>query len=206
MNYYSQIGQDQYFIEKISHGKRGGRFLDVGAHDGIATSNTYALESQLDWTGICIEANPALADKCSMNRPGSTVINAAVWGEEKEVVFELPHSGNDFLSRIGGIACNANYFAEDFRKVDTLTMTARPLRQLLGPEKQYFDYFSLDVEGAELEALKGIDWQRTSFGYIAVEFGYRDQFLRDIINYLADQKYMVHRINQFDVDFIPLLP
>lgn len=206
MNYYSQIGQDQYFIEKIINGRRGGRFLDVGAHDGIATSNTYTLESELDWTGICIEANPTLAEKCSVNRPGSIVINAAVWSEEKEVAFELPHSGNDFLSRIGGIACNANYFAEDFRKVESLIMTALPLRQLLKQGKQHFDYFSLDVEGAELEALKGIDWQCMSFGYIAVEFGYRDQFLKEIIDYLASKRYTVHRINQFDVDFIPLLP
>lgn len=206
MNYYSQIGQDQYFIEKIINGKRGGRFLDVGAHDGIATSNTYALESQLDWTGICIEANPALAEKCSMNRPGSAVINAAVWSEEKEVAFELPHSGNDFLSRIGGIPCNTNYFAEDFKKVDTLALTAQPLRKLLGDGPHYFDYFSLDVEGAELEALKGIDWECTKFDYIAVEFGYRDQFLRELIDYLAAKRYAVHRINQFDVDFISLLP
>jgi FkbM family methyltransferase len=203
MNYYSQIGQDQYFIEKIINGKKGGRFLDVGAHDGIATSNTYALESQLDWTGICIEANPALAEQCAMNRLGSMVIQAAVWSEEKKVEFELPHSGNDFLSRIGGIACNANYFAEDFCEVEVLKMTARTIKTLLGDGHHSFDYFSLDVEGAELEALKGIDWERTKFNYIALEYGYREQFLKDIIEYLASKNYAVHRINQFDADFIP---
>lgn len=206
MNYYSQIGQDQFFIENIAKGKRGGTFLDVGAHDGIATSNTYALETHFDWTGICIEANPRLADACKKNRPKSTVMQAAVWSEQKEITFELPSSGNDFLSRIGGISHNENYFAADFAQEETIAMTAMPLRDLLPPGKQHFDYFSLDVEGAELEALKGIDWSTTSFGYIALEFGYRNDFLNEIIGFLKSKNYEIFRINNFDADFFPLKP
>lgn len=204
MNYYSQIGQDRFFIENIIKGAKGGQFLDVGAHDGIATSNTYALESQLDWGGVCIEANPALAKECEKNRPKSCVIQAAVWSEEKEIEFELPHSGNDFLSRIGGISHNENYFASDFSKVEKLTMIAQPLSKLLGDGNLHFHYFSLDVEGAELEALKGIAWERTSFDYIALEFGHRNDFLKEIVDYLEKQNYKLSRINDFDADFIPM--
>jgi FkbM family methyltransferase len=204
MTYYSQIGQDCYFIEQIAKGKRGGRFLDVGAHDGIATSNTYALETQFGWTGICIEANPVLAQKCKANRLASTTIQAAVWSEEREVAFELPHSGNDFLSRIGGISHNQGYFANDFAQVETIAMLAKPLSILLGEGHHYFDYFSLDVEGAELEALRGIDWQTTKFGYIALEFGHRSDFLQEISDYLASKQYKLYRINDFDADFIPI--
>jgi FkbM family methyltransferase len=203
MKYYSQIGQDCFFIENIIKEARGGQFLDVGAHDGIATSNTYALEDQLDWRGVCIEANPSLAKQCAINRPMSCVIQAAVWSEEKQVEFELPHSGNDFLSRIGGISHNENYFAADFRKVETISMTAQPLSKLLGADKLHFNYFSLDVEGAELEALKGIAWERTSFDYIALEFGHRNDFLKEIAEYLASKGYRLSRINDFDADFIP---
>lgn len=202
MNYYSQIGQDRFFIENVIKGAKGGQFLDVGAHDGIATSNTYALESQLDWGGVCIEANPALAKQCEINRPKSCVIQAAVWSEEKLVEFELPHSGNDFLSRIGGIPHNENYFASDFREVKTISITAQPLSKLLGVGILHFNYFSLDVEGAELEALKGIAWERTSFDYIALEFGHRNDFLKDIIHYLEPKGYKLARINDFDADFI----
>lgn len=202
MNYYSQIGQDRFFIENIICKAKGGRFLDVGAHDGIKTSNTYALESQLGWTGICIEANPQLAEQCKNNRPGSITMQAAVWSEEKEIVFELPCSGNDFLSRIGGISHNANYFAADFQQTETLSMVAQPLSKLLGPGTHHFNYFSLDVEGAELEALKGIDWENTSFDYIALEFGHRNDFLKEIIDYLATKNYPLYRINDFDADFV----
>lgn len=203
MNYYSQIGQDAYYIEKIINGKRGGTFLDVGAHDGIQTSNTYALETQLDWTGICIEANPRLAQACMQNRHNSTVIQAAVWSDRRKVNFELPYSGNDFLSRIGGIACNENYFASDFQQVEVIEMTTYPLSELLGDNELFFDYFSLDIEGAEIEALKGINWSKTKFGFIAIEFGHRQSFLTEIINFMKTKGYSLHRINDFDADFVP---
>jgi hypothetical protein len=204
MEFFSQIGQDEYYIEKIIHRRKGGTFLDVGAHDGIRTSNTYALEKYLGWTGVCIEANQELAEQCKVNRPGSHTIHAAVWGEEKEVVFQLPVSGNDFLSRIGGISFNENYFPQDFVQTIDTKMTARPLRDLLGPGRHHFNYFSLDIEGAELEALRGIDWDNTSFDYIAIEFGHREEFRRAIELFMAAHDYVVNRINDFDVDFIPL--
>jgi FkbM family methyltransferase len=205
MNYYSQIGQDQYYIEQVIHGQTSGRFLDIGAHDGISTSNTYALETQLSWTGICVEANPILADKCKINRPNSEVIQAAIWSEKVEINFELPHSGNDFLSRIGGIACNKNYFEQDFRQVQVLPMTACTVMDVIKNET-YFDYFTLDIEGAELEALKAVNWEQVTFGYIALEFGYRNDFLKEIVEYLQLQNYCLHRINQFDADFVPAKP
>ena len=203
MKYYSQIDQDRYYIEDVIKGRKGGRFLDVGAHDGIQTSNTYALETYLDWTGVCIEANPDLAKSCRQNRPNSQTVQAAVWSDEREVNFALPHSGNNFLSRIDGISHNQDYFPADFRESTMLTMQTKTLSDILGSEPQYFDYFSLDVEGAELEALKGVDWQTTKFGFIALEFGYRNEFLSEIVEYLLTQNYVIHRINQFDADFIP---
>lgn len=205
MNYYSQIGQDCYYIEQVIHGQVNGRFLDIGAHDGISTSNTYTLESELNWTGICVEANPALADKCKINRPNSEVMQAAVWSKKTKINFELPHSGNDFLSRIGGISYNNNYFEQDFKQVEVLPMTTCTMMDVIKNET-YFDYFTLDVEGAELEALKGIDWGRVEFGYIALEFGYRNDFLNEIIQFLKLQNYLLHRINQFDADFVPAAP
>jgi FkbM family methyltransferase len=201
MEFFSQIGQDEYFIRHICKEQRQGKFLDVGAHDGVQTSNTYALERYLGWTGICIEANPVLAKECKQNRPNSRVVQAAVWSEEKEIHFELPGSGNDFLSRIGGLSLNANYFAQDFQKTNDIVMTAQTIESILGDGDHHFDYFSLDVEGAELEALKGINWNTTFFDYIAIEHGYRHEFMMEIIAFMESKKYKVHRINQFDVDF-----
>jgi len=53
---YSQLNQDLWVLDTLKH-KRNGIFVDVGAFDGINLSNTYLLEKEHGWNGICIEAN-----------------------------------------------------------------------------------------------------------------------------------------------------
>lgn len=43
--------------------KQNGIFVDVGAHDGIAWSNSLILEKEFGWTGLCIEGNFDLYEK-----------------------------------------------------------------------------------------------------------------------------------------------
>lgn len=202
--YQSQIGQDRHYIEQVIRGRRNGRFLDVGAHDGKTTSNTYVLEKELGWTGVCVESNPELIPALTENRPKSQVVEATVWNIRTKVKFETPASGDTLLSRVKGQPVNADYFREEFEAgtSDRVVRTKR-IRDILGPGFHRFDYFSLDVEGAELKALKGIDWSRTRFGYIALEHGNREGYLNEIIAYLASVRYRVTRINAFDVDFRP---
>lgn len=52
--FYSQAGQDVWVLQQIPKGF----FVDVGAHDGVESSNTYALEL-CGWKGLCIEPSEA---------------------------------------------------------------------------------------------------------------------------------------------------
>lgn len=52
----SEAGQDQA-IASIFRNKRGGYFVDLGAGHAVEGSNTLSLERDLNWTGLCIEAN-----------------------------------------------------------------------------------------------------------------------------------------------------
>ena len=42
--------------------------LEAGATDGITLSNTYLLETEYGWSGICCEPNPRFFDKLKGNR------------------------------------------------------------------------------------------------------------------------------------------
>ena len=54
-----------YFDNKID-----GYFVEVGANDPTAAnSQSWHLESQLNWTGILVEPNPELAERCRKLRP-----------------------------------------------------------------------------------------------------------------------------------------
>ena len=54
--YRSHQGQDQWVIERVLPGKRGGWFIDSGAGpDGIRGSNSYVLETEFGWRGLLVE-------------------------------------------------------------------------------------------------------------------------------------------------------
>ncbi len=52
---YSQNDEERVILELVGDGK--GRFLDIGAFDGVMFSNTRALVER-GWCGICVEPNP----------------------------------------------------------------------------------------------------------------------------------------------------
>jgi len=54
---YSQLGQDLEVL-KFYNNKENGFFIEIGASDGLNLSNTYLLETQYKWKGICCEPIP----------------------------------------------------------------------------------------------------------------------------------------------------
>lgn len=80
---------------------------------------------------------------------------------------------------------------------------ARPLNEVLieAEAPALIDFLSLDVEGAELEVLKGIDHQVFRFKYILVEC----RKLPELQAYLAPQQYRyVGNLTQHDFLFTSL--
>lgn len=65
--FYSQSEQDKWVCEFFNY-KKNGYFVEVGAYDGIQTSNTYFLEKELAWTGVCIEADTTIFQELSKHR------------------------------------------------------------------------------------------------------------------------------------------
>jgi FkbM family methyltransferase len=209
--YYSQIGQDQYYIENISKKKQGGIFLDIGANDGIFESNTAALEFDYNWTGICVEANPSLIENLKKIRPNSKIVNCAVWDSPGEIELEISNSNHkgirgDLLSRISNLDRNQDYFKKHFSenrniiKVKTRTITDIIMEYFSNPVT--IDYMSLDVEGAEMEALRGIDFSLIDIKFMTVEHGNREGYINLFYNHLKNFGYKIHRLNKWDVEFI----
>lgn len=62
-NSYAQASQD-FFAEAVLGGKRGGVFVDVGCSHPVHLSNTFALETELGWTGVLIDSDRAMTDLC----------------------------------------------------------------------------------------------------------------------------------------------
>lgn len=172
--YYSQLGQDK-FIDNFFKKKENGVFIDVGANDGVKLSNTYFLEKERNWTGICIEPLPVEFKELQSNRK-SINLNVAVSDFNGETDFTYIEGYANMLS---GIPNNyheqyQNYISESVKthgdKVHNIKVQVRTLQNILDEYNVLdIDFCSIDTEGSEYNILKSIDFIRTRIKIIIVE-------------------------------------
>lgn len=197
MNYKSQIGQDKYVLNNIFSNKKNGYFIELGAADGISHSNTYYMEKELDWEGICIEANPKYQEDLKKNRNCHKEFCPIYSVSDKIVEFSIVDCG-EFSGISNHMGVIGNFKVENKLELKTKTLT-EILDKYNAPK--YIDYLSLDVEGSELEVLKGIDFNKYIIGYICVEHNYAPLRM-DISKFLQNSHYLYSRWNKFDDEYI----
>lgn len=172
----SQDFEDECMLS-LFDGMCGGRYMEMGALDGVKFSNTYAFyKSALNWRGVMVELIPDNYEKLIQNRPDEFAnIHGAVCSEPTTLHY---YPGNN--NAVGGILefaseSHKHRWFDDIDIEDTTPISCTPLQNILDVvydiqnDKIYFDFFSLDIEGAEMSALNGIDWERTGFGILIVE-------------------------------------
>jgi FkbM family methyltransferase len=155
----SQIGQDKWVSETVFPDVSNGFFLDVGSGDGTAGSNTKALERK-GWTGICVDPFPK-----NMQDRTCQMLEEVVFNESgRKLSF---HASGD----IGGIADTLGVWKDMAKTAPTVEFTTTTLGDILQRTNapRFIHFMSLDIEGAELEALKGFPFDKYKIGALAVE-------------------------------------
>ena len=158
----SQIGQDFWVFGEVFDGRRGGFFLDVGAADGIALSNTFLLEKRYGWRGICIEPDPQAFARLRRVR-SAVCLNVCVDAERGTIEFVE----RDQLSGI--VAADTDNSAAAAEK--SVRLDAMPLATILRAQgaPHTIDYLSIDVEGAEDRVLRDFPFDEYRFSCMTVE-------------------------------------
>lgn len=185
----SEIGQDKWVLVKMFPSVTDGFFLDVGSGHGTIGSNTKALEER-GWSGICVDPFPTHMDgrTCVMEK-------VVVSHSAGQVVKFHTHSG------LGGIADTLGKWKEEAQKSPAVELTTTTLADVLARHKapSFIHFLSIDIEGAELDALKGIPFDQYRFGSMAIEHNEEEPKRTDIINYLRQHGYeRVHTYRQDD--------
>jgi len=208
MKYYSQIQQDKYFIENFMEKSDSNYFVDVGCHDGVTMSNTLTLEN-LGWNGLLIEVEDELFEKAKKQRKNKVVNECVFSVNDLEKTIEIPlneeiQEGNSLLIRIKDINSCQSSFQNQFKNTKEFTKKTKTLTKIFEENNvpSIIGYMSIDIEGSDYDALLGLDFNKYIINFLTIEWGNDKSYFERIKEFLESKKYKLHRINNWDAEFI----
>tara|TARA_R110000868_G_scaffold120055_1_gene318795 strand:+ start:20 stop:637 length:618 start_codon:yes stop_codon:yes gene_type:complete len=197
----SQIGQDTAVLAFYKQ-KRNGYFVEIGAYDGVALSNTLVLEKEYGWTGILSEVVPVRFKDLLNNRPNCHNDNNAVYSKSNlNLVFDVANNSNMLSGISKHIDAHKNTVNANKTQIKVNTISLTDLLDKYNAPS-FIDYISLDTEGSELEILMGLDYARYTVGYFDIEHNHVEPRRSHIKSLLKSHGYIYLRENKFDDIYI----
>ena len=204
----SQLYQD-VFASFVIGDKFDKTFFEFGATNGIDLSNSYMLETSLNWKGALSEPSPQWHSELKKNRPNSNIITECIWSEsDKELDF--------FVSDVGVLSS-----LNDFKESDKISMPGNTsarlkngkivsvktisLNQVVEKEFKFKppSYISVDTEGSEYEILKVFDFKRFRPIVFTIEHNFTELQLKiDELMKANDYLRVFRKITTFDAWYI----
>lgn len=197
--YYGVRLLDKLLIEKYLNYENG-VYIEIGGNDGLFQSNTAHLEFFKNWTGILVEALPHKYVEMKKNRPKSICYNACLSDvNNEEVVFYdvnlmsfVKNSRKSEEQDLQWIREAEN--CQNIKKNDMTMVTTRLENILKENPFEKIDFFSLDVEGYELNVLLGMNIDVFRPKYILIETTHKEEIFdfMEKNNYSQIDKFVVH--------------
>jgi FkbM family methyltransferase len=193
----SQYNQDNYIETTIFKGYKNGFYVDVGAHDGVSLNNTLYFEKNNNWTGINIEPNTKVFDKLIINRQNNINLKCAVCNNDGETEFLSNTGYTEMLSGIKDLFDSRhlkrlrNENRTNGSTTELIKVNTKKLETIFDENNvKHVNYLSIDVEGAEFEVIKSINFDKVFIDVIGFENNYIEQSI-PIIKYLENNNYKV---------------
>jgi FkbM family methyltransferase len=170
----AQFGEDLLLWEFFQK-RTNGFFIEVGANHPTRFSQTWFLE-QRGWRGLLIEPLAAKCELLRQQRPGSQVFQVAAGAPEQRGRARFAVAEEDDM--LSGLNLKPGLKAERMEEVQVTTLDDL----LAEAQAPALDFVSIDVEGAELDVLRGFD---------LVHHGPKLVLLEDHLQQLAVHRHMV---------------
>lgn len=192
IKYYSANGED-YLLWQYFGFKKNGLYIDIGAFDGIHFSNTYSFDIQ-GWRGVCVEPNPIFFQYLAKSRPNSICLQYACVSDKTKTEANLFSEEMGLLSTTNKTPAYESFVEGRYKKrglsfggLTLVTVPAVTINEVIAqyiPKNTAIDIVSIDVEGAEMDVLKGFDVNRGNPGIIVIESNHPQQ-TEEIVSYMA---------------------
>lgn len=178
--------------------------FELGSRDGL---DAIDLQNHFDAKVIAWECNPSAIEICKKNLQGHSnieLIEKAVWSSNKTITFRPVINGNTGASSV--FEANSDYPYEIPYEQDLIEVPAvRIDDHWQGP----IDLLAIDLQGSELEALKGMGKLLNDVKYIITEGQYKRLYhdtplISDIAEYLSEFGFVLQHkkdVNDWFGDF-----
>jgi FkbM family methyltransferase len=192
-------------------------YVELGANDGRTHSNTLALELFYGWEGLLIEPIDSTFQKLKRNRSKrrnyllrSACVSASypdptvdvVYGNLMSIAVGLDSDIPDPYSHASAPRKDA-VPGEPLRSETVPAITMSKALETAGAPTE-IGLLSLDVEGAELEVLRGIDFNKFHFSWMVIESrdvkrvaSFIERFGYCLEEKLTHHDYLFRRIENF---------
>ena len=163
--FFGQLSEDEELQKWLPEGE--GSYLDIGAGYPVRSSNTFCFYRR-GWRGIAIEPIRTNTFIFKLFRRGDKVINKLV-GRSPGSAYFYHFEPYEYSTTDDEIASQMK------RRMDTRLISRRKVRQISIAELELCisplqpALLSIDAEGADLEILKGIPWDKYCPRVICVE-------------------------------------
>ena len=158
--YYSQFGEDVVLRELMGKRHPKGSYLDIGCYHPKKHSNTYFLY-KLGWSGMLVDVEKAKLIACKMIRSRDKVLLCAVSNNKGTVPFFAPKKYSVLTSLIK--------LNDEFKQIGTIEQKTISEIIDINLNGNCPTVLSIDIEGKDYDAIKGINFERHSPKFILIE-------------------------------------
>ena len=172
-------------LNDVFKNKKNGFYIDIGCHHPMINNHTYLFYKK-NWTGINIDLDFNSNDMFNFFRPKDINIQCALSNIEDETEFFFYHN----RAAKNTISKEFGHDAVTVKKIKTNT-----LNNIINDEKlnnQIIDFVSIDVEGNELNVLKGFDLKKFKPKIILLEYiqhNVKEFYQKDINSIINSEIY-----------------
>ena len=182
---YSLFGEDLAALKFLKKEKKG-FYVDIGCYHPIHINNTYLLYKK-GWNGINIDVSQFSIDLFKFMRPDDLNYKCAVSETKKKVnlYYQKEHSQLTSINKL-----TAKKFIKG--RLKKKIINSYSLEEILswGKYKDYeIDFLDVDVEGADLQVLKGLNFSKRKPKLICVEIHQKNFKKHKIYRFLIKKKY-----------------
>lgn len=205
-------GSVDLLLEHIFKNQSHGFYIDVGCQHPVMNNNTYLLYKK-GWNGINIDLDKKNIDLFSFYRKRDLNINVAISSREDERDLFFYHDKSAINTLEKSVANYQKAQVKEIKKVKTKTLNS--IIENSKFNNLTIDFVSIDVEGHELDVIKGFDLKKYKPKVVIIEFldlslkkleiknlNIKNFLKSEIYQYMIDKNYTLVNLIHSDLVFV----